>query len=375
VAANFRQGQALGWLVPGPSSAVTIQLNAAANWFALSLVPDQARTLSAVRAFVSAFAGTVNAGNITCDLYDSAGTGGVPGSAIESGKTTGAIAAAGWYDWTGFTTALTANQQYWLVWKNVNGTPASNNVTFRWLTGNVASFLGGSSNNRQAWGQATSTTSGVSWSNNPGRYAGRIAYADGSYDGIPTSNVTSAGSGDGVYAARESGMKFTSPANGVLKVAGLAMLVAAKTGSPTGSPRLGLWTGTTPSLVAYTNSLPATAISGVQWVYSYFASTQTLQPGTVCRVTLGETAQSDAVGNRWNNQEITWDSDANSLALLPFGGTCRKTYFDGSSTWTDTAGSLFGFALLPDTAGEFGSGGGTGGSSPLRSRLVGRGGA
>jgi hypothetical protein len=123
-----------------------------------------------------------------------------------------------------------------------------------------------------------------------------------------------------------------------------------------------LWTGATPSLLAYTNSLPATAITTTQWVNAYFTSTQTLQPGTVTRVTLGETTQSDASGNRWNLQEITWDTDANSLALLPFEGSCVKTYFDGS-TWTDTAGSLFGFALLPDTAGEFGAGAGGGGAS------------
>jgi hypothetical protein len=57
---------------------------------------------------------------------------------------------------------------------------------------------------------------------------------------------------------------------------------------------------------------------------------QTIQPGTVVRVTLGETTQSDASGNRWNNREFTWDTDANSTILLPWEGTCVKTYFDGS---------------------------------------------
>jgi hypothetical protein len=58
-------------------------------------------------------------------------------------------------------------------------------------------------------------------------------------------------------------------------------------------------------------------------------------------------------------QEITWDTDSNSTPLLPWNGTCQKTYFDGSSTWTDSAlgTSIYGHALLLDTAQEFSPGG------------------
>jgi hypothetical protein len=356
-AAPFRAGQALGFLTGGVSSVATFQNNAAANWYAHSFIApsDAARTLSAVRAYVSAVAGTVNASDITCDLYDSTGTGGAPGSTVETGKTTGAISAAGWYDWTGFTSALTSGQMYWAVLKNANGTPASNNVTFRTVTSLNIPWLQGTAANRFMWTKGTSTNSGGAWTLGTTSMGSlRVAYSDGSYDGIALSNAVVGGVGDGVYSARESGVKFTSPPNGVLKVSGIAMAVAAKTGSPTGNIRFGLWTGSSsPANQGYTASIPATALSGQSWLYSYFSSAITIQPGTVCRVTLAETTQSDASTSRFNNWEITTDSDSNSLALLPFEGTAAKTYFDGSSTWTDTTTSLFGFALLLATSGEF----------------------
>lgn len=358
--APYRSGQALGWL-NFPTGSSTASANAAANWVGFSFVADSGRTLSTARVFVSALSGTLGASDMTCDLYDSAGTSGAPGAAIESGKLpTATITASNWYTFTGFTTALTAGQTYWLVIKNVNGVPASNFATFRaasYVTA-AAYWLLGSTTNRQCWGFANSTNSGSTWSLSIWRLGLRVGYADGSYDGMPTSAAGAAAVGDGVYAAREGGVKFTSP-NAVLKVAGLAMLVTTKTGSPTGAPQLGLWTGGgSPTLLAYTNPIPATAITTTQWVYSYFSSVQTIQPGTVCRVTLGETAQADSSGNRWNNLEVTWDTDANSQILLPWNGTATKTYFDGTSTWTDSplGTSMFGHALLLDPSVEFGTG-------------------
>ena len=359
--APYRAGQWLGWGNIGNPSPASFNTSAAASWWALSFVADSARTLSTARLYVSNVTGTLGASDVTCDLYDSTGTGGAPGSSIETGKLpSAAITAAGWYSFTGFTTALTAGQQYWLVVKNVNGTPASNFPQMRMIDSLVNGTLLGSSLNRQQWANGTSTNSGTTWSLGSTGNTLRVGYADGSFDGLCANAVAAAGVGDGVYSARESGVKFTTPPNGVLKVLGLAMFVSAETGTPTGSPRLGLWSGASPSLLAYTNTIPATAVGGSQWLYSYFSSVQTLQPGTAVRVTLGETTQSDASTNRYNNREFIWDSDSNSLALLPWEGTCVKTYFDGTN-WTDTSGSIFAHALLLDTSGEFGPG--TGGSS------------
>lgn len=363
MAAPFRAGQFLGWTPALPVTLPTFQVNAAADWFALSFTPDSGRTLSAVRAFVSAVAGTLGASDITCDLYDSTGSLGAPGASVEAGKVPSAtITASGWYDFTGFTTALTAGLKYYAVFKNVNGTPASNNPTFRGIgLGTPTLTLGGNSS-RFGWTWATSTNSGGSWSQVGTQTGVRIAYADGTYDGLPVSNTAAAAVTDGVYSTRESGVKFTTPPNGVLKVAGLAICMASRTGVPTGNVQLGLWSGSTPSLVAYTNPVPLAVATTAQWVYAYFSSTQTVQPGTVLRVTLAETAQSDTSATYYKNQEITWDTDVNSTALLPWEGACVKTYFDGSS-WTDTSGSIFAHALLLDPAGEFGAGaGGSAGS-------------
>lgn len=348
-----RSALALGWMYGDPNTAVgTTQNSAAANWYALSFVADSARTLSTIRTYVSAVAGTLGGSDITCDLYDSTGTAGAPGSSIETGKVpTATITAAGWYTWTGFSTALTSGQQYWAVFKNANGTPASNNCTFRNLTALLGvPLLGVSLSPRNSWGRATSTNSGSTWSLAAVTTAIRVGYADGTFDGLPIHNVTVTAVGDGVYGARELGMKFVSPANASLKVAGVMFLVNPKTGSPTGSLRFGLWTGTT--LLAYTQDFPNTGPN--RWVALYFASAQTVPAGSVTRVTLAETTQADASGNRYNLVEFAGDTDTDSASLMPWNGTCTKTYFDGSS-WTDsTLGtSIFGHALLLDSAGGF----------------------
>lgn len=358
---RYLSGQSLGWMPDYQVSTSTTQLNAAATWLAISFIANDAKTLSTIRAYVVALAGTLGANDITCDLYDSTGTNGAPGSAIETGKVpTATITGAGWYTFTGFSTALTANQQYWLVFKNVNGTPASNYCNMRSVTNLRMPYLLGSSAARFNWARAASVNSGSTWSIATGSPCIRIGYGDGSFDGMPLSNVAAAGSGDGIYGSNESGVKFTSPANAYLNARGVAFLFNGKTGSPAGLPRFGLWTGSSPVNQGYTTDLLSTSITGAQAVKAYFASTITINPNTVCRLTCGEDTNSDTSSNRYNLDEFIWDTDSNSELLLPWDGTCVKTYYNGSS-WTDTAGSIFGHALILDTSGEFASGGGSGG--------------
>lgn len=364
--APFRACQTLGWMPTGPSGTSTAAVNAAATWFALSFVPDSGRTLSAIRAFVSSVAGALAATDITCDLYDSTGASGAPGASIEAGKLPSAtINGAGWYNFTGFTTALTAGQEYWLVFKNVNAVPATNNCNFRNVTGCQDNAVFGNVLARFAWGNATTANSGVTWATNATRSGLRVSYADGSYDGLPVSNAAVAAIGDGVFATSESGLKFTSPPNGVLKVAGIAMYLGTQTGTPTNGLRFGLWTGSSPVNQGYTTVVPQTSNTSQQWVYAYFSSDITIQPNTIARVTLA-TSGADTNAKRYALEEVTWDTDSNSVILLPWEGTAQKTYYNGS-TWNDTAlgTSLFGHALLLDTAGEFGAGGGGGGGGSI----------
>ncbi len=333
-------------------AAATVQLNAS-TWMAMGFVPDRDRTLSTARVYVSAVAGTLGASDIVCDLYANGGTNGVPSaSATESARTpTATINGAGWYTFTGFSTALTAGQTYWLVFRNVNGTPASNNCTFRQVTG-----LGGdptlgspAAQTRNAWGRTVSTNSGGTWGSISGHTGLRVGYADGTFDGYPLHNIAIAAVGDGVYAARESGVRFTAPPGANLSVVGAALLLANRTGTPTGQPRFGLWTGDAPVLRGYTAPMPSavTASMGSRWAALYFDAPIVVRAGETVRLTLAETSNADASTNRYNNTEFSADTDADSLPLLPWNGTCQKTYFDGS-TWTDSAlgTSLFPHALL-----------------------------
>ncbi len=307
---------------------------------------------------------TLAGSDITCDLYDNTGTNGRAGSPIETGKLPSAtITAAGWYTFTGFTTSLTTNTPYWLVFKNANATPASNNCTFRFATNlTLASgYLNGINQGgaRLSWSEASSTNSGSTWSGNNTATCLRVGYSDSTYDGLPVSNVAAAASADRVYSARESGVKFTSPANATLNVAGISMMLAAVTGTPTANPKYGLWFGSSPVNQGYTVSFPngPNNFSNVEAAPGQFASNIQIPPSTIVRVTLAEDTQSDTSSNGYNLTEFTWDTDSNSVILLPWNGTATKTYYNGSS-WSDSAlgTSLFGHALLLDTAGEFGGG-------------------
>lgn len=359
----FRSGQLLGW-IPGLGGTGSVSVNAAANWFGVSFVPDASRTLSTVRVYVTALVGALASGDITASLYDSTGTSGVPGSLIASGLLpTATITGAGWYTFTGFTTALTAGQMYYSVFKNANAAPTTNYCTFQEITN---ANLGGSylletsAANRAAWESVSSANSGSTWSKNS-TAAFRVGYADGTFDGAPISNVGAAAIGLRVFSTNECGLKFTSPANAILNVRGVAWLATSPTGSPTGNPRAGIWTGSTPVNQGYTADWPngTVFLAGGGVAYAYFASPIAIAPNTIVRVTLGEDTNSDTSAKGYNLMQWTWDPDSNSTPLLPWNGTAQITYFNGS-TWSDSAlgTGLFGHALLLDTAGEFGSSGG-----------------
>lgn len=335
----------------GPAQTFTL-LNSANNRCAYSFFGNGG-TLSTVRQHFANVTGTLGGSDILADLYDSTGTNGAPGGSIETGKTPSAtITAVGWYTFTGFSSALTDGQMYWIVFRNANGTPGSNWVTPTGMQNNLPVVAGGSGN-RQFYGMASSTNGGSSWSVS-GLTSGatRAGYSGGSFDGSPLSNGAAGAVGDGVYAARECGVVFTSPANAALRVAGLGMYVSAKTGTPTGVPRLGLWLGTIPANQGYAALPLTTTITTSQWVRAGLASPVTIPPSTVVRVTLAEASNADASGNRYNAYHLTCDTDADSLAILPWNGTLRKTYFDGSS-WADANTAVVAHALYLDPAGEF----------------------
>lgn len=355
--ANYRQHPIfIGPTIGSAAVTGTVALSAAATWMAYSFMGN-GKTLNTVRAFLSATAGTMTAAGLTCELYsDSASS---PNASIEGPKNCSTTpSGSGWYDWTGFTTVTTAGTRYWLVFKNAQGTPASNNVTFRWVA-NSSTFSALGSASTFGAAKKHSTDSGSTWAGGTATAAAgwRIGFSDGSYLGSPLSNFGTAGVGVGVYSTRECGGMFTNPANATLNVAGLWILMNVKSGTPTGSGRLRLYTGSTPSLVATTETIDISSVAAASLVFAYFSSVQQIAPNTIIRVVLGETAQADASANRYNVSFFTVDTDSASLALMPFG-SFQQTYFDGTN-WAQTNSALVPCGLmLDDVAGEFGSGSG-----------------
>lgn len=352
----LRGGQYLGFVpasVNGPT-AQTLALSAAATWLAYGFTPSVSKTITGVRAFVSAVGGTLANTDLSCDVYSD--TAGVPNASLGSTTTLTAAAPTGaaWLEWSGLSIALTAGTQYWNVIKNLNGVPATNFPTFRWLNQGIPSPLAMTNTSNWGWNKKHSVNSGGAWATAAQAVAGyRVGYSDGSYDGLPASN--SASGTDLAFGSTEAGVKFTSPLNGVLNVSGLAFLTN-KTASPTGNLRFRLYNNT--SLLATTAGvIPAANVTATGWYYGYFSSTQVIQPGTVLRASISDDAADSSSACYRSGSEYTVDTDVNSLALMPFGGTLQRSGLSGG-TWTDTSANILPFALLLDSTGEFGVGGG-----------------
>ena len=229
----------MGFLAFNGSSVVSQGLTTSAIRAAFGFRPVASKTLDSVRVYFSVYTGTLAGSDLECALYsDSSGS---PGSSIEA-RTGSATPAVGVYDFTGFTTALTADTQYWLVFRNTHASPGSNTVTIRaggtdsgpLGYGSVSSVLG------SVW--KTSTDSGSSWSAGNRNTCGfRLKYSDSSYGGLMVTNQVAASSMSTTYrqyGKRAVGAKFTTPASArwSVRFAGLAM---NKIGSPTGKAKIG----------------------------------------------------------------------------------------------------------------------------------------
>lgn len=345
-------------VTPSNGNAVAT-LNSAATWAAFGFRITSNLTLDEIRVFISAVTGTVTTG-FTCDIYSDSGAG-APGSSIAGPFTVSTSLAGGSnsYDFTGINTALTAGTQYWAVFKNTTGTPASNNMTLRFggiNTGQQALTV----SNKIGWVKVQSADSGSTWTaaSVANMVGPRLKFTDGSYGGL---SVTSAGASTGsttaVYSTREAGVLFTVPAGPTLNVAGVSMYINA-TGTPTGTPRFRIYTGSgaSPSLTGTTFSSINPAAIG--WLSLYFSTPLALAPG-VYRVVLSETTQSDTSSNRYDTYLYTVDNTAASKALMPFGS--QFTYStDGGSTFAETDTLFLPFSLILSSTPFTVSGGGGG---------------
>lgn len=353
MATQSRQSYVIGFLPTTPQNVITtFALNAAANWFAFGIVVNENKTLNTVKAFVSAVTGgPMGANDLTCDVYSN--NAGVPNTSLSSTNTvTSPPSGAGWVEFTGLTQALTAGTQYWLVLKNVNAAPTTTFPTYRYGLGSTGHLSQGYGSASVGWGSRSTINSGSTWTNTAtaGAVGVRLGFSDSTYDGTPFSNIVQGPSGVGVYSTNEHGSQFTTPAGVILNVAGISMPVV-KTGTPTGNPVFKLYTGASPSLQATTNALvTADVLTSINNHQAYFSTPYALQPSTVTTVTLAETAQGDASANRFNSVQYTVENDANSRALMSFGGMVQA-YFSG--TWATDNTLLVPVGLILDSTTPF----------------------
>lgn len=366
--AQFMAPGTYGFRPVNPAATTsTFQLSTANNWLGFSFFAIGSRTVNTVRAFISAVAGTLANTDITCEIQtDSSG---LPSGANPSGGAAQSLASAittsGWQTWSGFTAALTDGQLYWMVFKNVNALPGTNNVTFRWGAAGSApsSAAGWNSGNtmKYGWFKSSTTTGGGGWGTLAAGVAmPRAGYADGSFAGLAASNVAS--SADLVFSARLAGVKFVVPPNTRWNVAGVNLFIAGNTGTPTGNPLVKAFKGTSTSPTLDPNGtstiIPKANVTVAGWYPFYFPANVSMLAGDTWRVVLGEDANADTSSNAYKMSEYTMDSDSNSLAILPFAGTLGKTYSTDGTNFTDTATSIYGVDLLLDSNGEFGATGG-----------------
>jgi hypothetical protein len=360
----------IGFDPPSMSGVSGFALNAAARCIGFAFTAQAATSLSAFRFYVaSGLVGT--GGTLTCKLYaDVANAPNLGGGALDT-LTVGSLSGLAWVNATGGTYSLTRGTRYWAVIFNADGTPASNYCSIGYLS----SLLGSEPtvNDQSAY----STNSGSTWSY--GGCSARFSFADGNYLGIPVSGTTVLTGTGAVYGTLAAGTRFTLSSNENPIIAGISGIWSVG-GSPAGNLLFNLY-DSSHALLASTFPVPASTakIQTSTWTQQLFnpatisggASTVTLAGGQTYTVAYADSAgNSDSTSAQYRPYYLAFDSDTNSLALIPW--SMQLDQYNGTS-WTQTAGQLVPFALLPATGNEFASGGSTTIISPPRRLTIVRG--
>lgn len=357
------------WLI---ANSATLTLSGSGIWLAFSFVLDQTKTLNKVKLYMVTKTGTPGTTDLTCDLYSNS-TSNIPNASIDGPMSADAVGASGtWVQWSGFTTSCTAGTQYWLVFKNANGTPASNNPTYQWtgspstlgpiaIQGTVSPSAGS-----YGWNKLQTANSGSSWTTpNPGAGGPRLEFSDSTYDGMPFQSIVRPASGttaNRAFGTQEVGVRFNIPSGVTYNVKGVGMFLN-KTSTP-GDLRFRLYQGTT--LLGTTNPIAAADVSSTlvgDWFTAYFSSPiSIISTNNPFRVVMGDATAGDGNTVGYNPALYTLENDAGSLGLKPMNGTLQKTITADNTAspvvFSDTATDIIPFALLMDTAGELTASGG-----------------
>lgn len=339
------QGPHLGFLPNAPGNGIsTLALDAANKWIAFSFVGN-GKTLSVVRLFTSALTGTLTAAQLTCDIYSSTSAG-LPNASVNGPTNCDAVPSSGWNSWSP-AFATTAGTLYWVVIKNTHGTPASNNVTFRY----GANQTGPASLQAGQWGwNKCHTTDGSTWGTVVlGTVGVQLDWSDATYDGAPISNMATGGAAEGVFGTAEAGNYFVVTGATINVRYGVAF-IRNVTGTPSNALRMRIYSGssTTPTLVATSQSGPVQGQTGIGYFYFRFASVVALAAGAH-RVVIGTTG-ADANTNRYNSTIFSIQNLASSKSLMPLG--MKRTYSSDGTTFTNTDTEIVPIGLVLENGSE-----------------------
>ena len=357
----------IGWQsqsVAGSTWAPQAQtLNAAAPWIAFSVrIPPGGKTINSFRIYCKLITGAVGASDVQATLYDAgaSSTLGVPGSPIAANGPFNPVQAPAnttWLDYTGFSHAAPGSTMRWVVIKNVNGSPTTifPNIGYGGQDsgGSRVNFCNGGT----GFMLGITTNSGGSWTIKNACSGVRVGYSDGSYDGNPFAD----GATDGtnlIYGTREYGTQFQLPYQPtlMLNVRGLAYQGATNTGVPTGLRQLRLYTGAVGSMVLqgttvalpYSGSLASTTCSE-------FASPVQIPGNSLATISMGDSAgNTDTSSNCFRTAYATWDTDTNSVGLMPYGSSTKAVYFNATSWSTLSSSNIPPFCMWLDTVNAAG---------------------
>jgi hypothetical protein len=354
MALNYVTAERLGWWADNISSSSATRSLPTNTWAAFGFLAPATTSITSVRVYVTGTTSSPAAADFKAEVYSHDYTNWRPNALVNAGSNAASSPSVGFNDFTGFSGAsVTQGTYYWIVLKN-NGGAAS--VTIR--KPDRAVYPAYSVGTMQTMGMLYKETldGGTNWGNDDkgNTTTIRIGFADGSYLGFPIQSVHRYDENVLlVQSAKEIGMKFTTPAVQA-RVVALEFQVG-KLGSPAGTVRARLYKGT--NLVATTNAytasqIPANACS----IPFFFSSVQVLDASSVYRAVVAATG-SDTSSNGFTLNGFQVDSNAASLALMPWQGTGAVTTLDG--TWTDTTSRIVGhYLVLDDTPFTAAAGGG-----------------
>lgn len=352
------------WSAVPSTTRGTNNLTGATLYDSQSIILDSARTLSKLRVFNATGGGT--RANIAVDCILQADNNGAPGTVLETKSITAGnwVANDTWAEFTGFSTALSANTMYWITFTNVSASPGTDypQLIFYTSASTVLPLTLGTGAN--AWGYVRRTSSdGTTWAAGAATMHGmRLEFNDSgaiTYWGYPFTQqaVASTVSPDQrVYGNRAYGALFTTPQGPSLKIRGIRYF-HNKTGSPTDLIMSIYSGGANGALIGSCAAIPAANATASQYNQVYTTSVITLSPGTDYRAVI--TTSGGNTTNYYRGYHYLVEDNAESKALIPYGwkATFTSDITANPIVWTDYDTLMpCNFALLLDTDGEFAAG-------------------